>query len=667
MTTRLEAPVRALLVALFVLLAGCEIEELRFTRIADLTFTEGALIRLVLPPASGGRAPLTYSLVPDVPGLHFTAAARALSGTPTAAGTYAMTYTVKDRDNTAKLEFNIIVVDRQKPENTGPSFSNRMIENQTYTAGSTIPPLVLPEAAGDNRPFAYTLVPTVPGLQFAAVSRTLSGTPSAPGIHSMTYRVVDSDGDSSTLTFAILVTEPGYEYMPPSFGTQRVGDQTLVQGIAVNQITLPAANGGSGRLTYRLNPEIPGLTFDADTRVLSGTPTETGRYPMTYTVADAKGTVASLNFAIAVVRGLSFTIPAVSLSFTRDHTIDRVTLPPAVGGTGTFAYSLTPEVPGLSFDPTTRVLSGTPTTTGVYAVTYSATDAAQIASLDFNITVVGFGRATLADLSYTQFQTIETVTLPSASPDTSMFSYRLKPDVPGLMFNSSTRRVSGRPTKPGTYSMTYAATYVKGAVASLSFTIIVRSSPEANLLESEMMFRIGQMDSVVTDAILAHDEAHTSSTESIETYYDAVILLPVVAHLGGILSFPKPDDASYWIGSTGYGNRHLPHMRGYKNPEFINDNLIDLAVKFHRLMGLDDSSHESSIRDVHNSFEMIVEPDATIKLLPTLLPLNFEHDQLVRVRNWFVQSCQAWDRLVMEVKAIGPILTSRTPVCNLTR
>ena len=49
-------------------------------------------------------------------------------------------------------------------------------------------------------------------------------------------------------------------------------------------------------------------------------------------------------------------------------------LPWAADGDGELTYSLTPEVPGLSFDPTTHEVSGTPTSVGTYRMTYKATD-----------------------------------------------------------------------------------------------------------------------------------------------------------------------------------------------------------------------------------------------------------------------------------------------------
>ena len=81
--------------------------------IAAQSYTQNtAIATLQLPEATGGDAPLVYSLSPAVPaGLTFDAAAREITGTPTAtqaATTY--TYTVTDDDgDTASLTFTITV------------------------------------------------------------------------------------------------------------------------------------------------------------------------------------------------------------------------------------------------------------------------------------------------------------------------------------------------------------------------------------------------------------------------------------------------------------------------------------------------------------------------------------------------------------------------------
>ncbi len=76
-------------------------------------------------------------------------------------------------------------------------------------------------------------------------------------------------------------------------------------------------------------------------------------------------------------------------SWTKGTAIDALTLPEAMGGSGTVTYSLSKDLPaGLSFDPATRAVTGTPTAaSGASAYTYSATDGTETATLQFKIQV----------------------------------------------------------------------------------------------------------------------------------------------------------------------------------------------------------------------------------------------------------------------------------------
>ena len=78
--------------------------------------------------------------------------------------------------------------------------------NQTYTVGTAIDTLTLPEATGGNGELTYSLSPDVPGLSFNATARQLTGTPSTAGSHAMTYTVTDEDGDTDTLGFSITIS-----------------------------------------------------------------------------------------------------------------------------------------------------------------------------------------------------------------------------------------------------------------------------------------------------------------------------------------------------------------------------------------------------------------------------------------------------------------------------
>ena len=92
----------------------------------------------------------------------------------------------------------------------------------------------------------------------------------------------------------------------PSFGDATVPAQTRIANLpGAPELTLPAASGGNFALTYRLSPAVPGLTFDPETRVLSGTAAHAGQHRMTYRVDDGDrfetdADAATLTFTLTV-------------------------------------------------------------------------------------------------------------------------------------------------------------------------------------------------------------------------------------------------------------------------------------------------------------------------------------------------------------------------------
>lgn len=93
----------------------------------------------------------------------------------------------------------------------------------------------------------------------------------------------------------------------PSLGfTASVTDQSYLPDRAILPLVLPAASGGDGALTYSLNPQVPGLAFAAGSRTLTGTPTQTGEYAMTYAARDEIGATAERTFIIYVDYALQY-------------------------------------------------------------------------------------------------------------------------------------------------------------------------------------------------------------------------------------------------------------------------------------------------------------------------------------------------------------------------
>ena len=111
---------------------------------------------------------------------------------------------------------------------------------------------------------------------------------------------------------------------PPDFGTATVANQSYTPNTAITDLVFPAATGGEGTVTYALSPDPPaGLSFDAGTRTLSGTPTTGGfSAAYAYTATDADNNVATLTFTIAVTSGCSGSAAVGGSSVTSGGLVD---------------------------------------------------------------------------------------------------------------------------------------------------------------------------------------------------------------------------------------------------------------------------------------------------------------------------------------------------------
>ncbi len=170
----------------------------------DKTFTRGLDIgELVLPEATGGSAPYSYSLAPELPpGLSFDANTRTLAGVPDSL-TPQVRYTYSATDAASRidsLQFDIAVV-------VAALALQDSVADQSYRQGIPIVDLVLPEATGGVPPYTYRLLPAPPAdLSFDAATLTLSGTPidvTQPTAH--TFTAIDAASGMTSLTFSIEV------------------------------------------------------------------------------------------------------------------------------------------------------------------------------------------------------------------------------------------------------------------------------------------------------------------------------------------------------------------------------------------------------------------------------------------------------------------------------
>ena len=184
---------------------------------------------------------------------------------------------------------NVLAVDDEQPR-----FLFGILD-KSYVAGDAVSEPALPAAIGGNLPLTYSLSPSVPGLDFNASTRSLTGTPTTAGTHAMIYTVTDADGDTAELSFALNVTsgsatgEDTAEYQPLRVwtvsGEGRVTFSIFGSGecISIGNLTVLGAAYTVHTSKWQTRADangpwtdIPGTTHDGG--ICAYSPTESGQY-----------------------------------------------------------------------------------------------------------------------------------------------------------------------------------------------------------------------------------------------------------------------------------------------------------------------------------------------------------------------------------------------------
>ena len=234
--------------------------------------------------AGGGQAPYTWSISTGTlpPGLQVDSFGR-ITGTPTTNGVYQFTVQVSDVGKRTATQALSITIGPGLTITTSslPGGAAGVAYSQTLAASGGQPPYVWALASG--------ALPA--GLQLDASSGTISGTPAAAGTFPFTVSATDAAKQTAQKPLTIVVTDAL---------TITTGNLSATVGVSFSQ-TL-AATGGTPPYTWSVTAgSLPaGLSLDASSGTISGTPTAGGSTNVTITVSDARGLTAPKTLAIAV-------------------------------------------------------------------------------------------------------------------------------------------------------------------------------------------------------------------------------------------------------------------------------------------------------------------------------------------------------------------------------
>ena len=298
-----------------------------------------------------------------------------LTGTPTATGTSSFTVKVTDANSqSATQAIGITISAGVSAPITAPPAG---VVGAAYTDTLT--------ATGGTTPYTWSVnAGTLPAGLSLSSAGVLSGTPTTAGSYPFTVNVIDANNGIATASITLVVTNA----LTLTFGTPPGG----VVGTAYTD-TLTAA-GGTTPYTWSVSAgTLPaGITLNASTGVLAGTPTAGGTSNFTVQVTDADGQTATQATSITVLAGALSIVQSANVATTTpgstvSYTI-KVTNSGQIALTGaTFTDPLSGVLDDASYNTNAAATAGTVsfaspnlTWTGNLAIGASAT-------ITFSVTV----------------------------------------------------------------------------------------------------------------------------------------------------------------------------------------------------------------------------------------------------------------------------------------
>ncbi len=411
--------------------------------------------------ARGGTAPYTWFLASGLLPTGVTLSSTGImSGTPATPGSYLFSVVVRDLLGlTATRQMSLVV-----------AVGALSVVTTSLNPGSVGAPYTAALLSqGGTAPFQWTVnagqLP--PGVTLAANGQ-LTGTPTIPGSYVFTVQVNDAVNNAGSRQLTLQINGP------LAIGTLELPGAT----VSLNYSQTLAGSGGAPPYTWSITSGLlpAGLTLNAATGAITGTPTSAGPSTFNVQITDAAGATASRTLSINVGTSLSINTTTLANGATGVPYAQPVT---ASGGVPPLQWSVTgPLPPGLTLGASNGTISGTPTATGAYPFVIQVRDSTGAsATRQLSITIAdGLSITTATNLPQGSEGIPYTQAL-AATGGSAPYSWAVTIGIlpPGLELSAATGEITGTPTTVGNYSFIVQVTDAQQQTSQKAFTIAIPS------------------------------------------------------------------------------------------------------------------------------------------------------------------------------------------------